>query len=117
MFNHLEYVFGEDKKCTADPCFAQWLMRKAKNADALRIIDRDKLRRRIMKCHKSIYFVVMKFATRVVTGIVLNVEDVAIGEYGIAMVVINLWILKSTYGASLPCERCGYVNGEFSDYD
>jgi hypothetical protein len=37
----------------------------------------------------------MKFATRVVTGIVLNVEDVKIGEYGIAMIVINVCILES----------------------
>jgi hypothetical protein len=52
MFNHLEYFFGEDKKRAAHRYFAQWLMKKAKDADALQIIDRDKLRRRIMKCHK-----------------------------------------------------------------
>ncbi|CAF4331322.1 unnamed protein product, partial [Rotaria magnacalcarata] len=51
MFNHLEYFFGGDKKYAAHPCFAQWLMKKAKDADALQTIDRDKLRRRIMKCH------------------------------------------------------------------
>ncbi|CAM2728142.1 unnamed protein product [Rotaria socialis] len=43
--------FGENKKCAAHPCFAQWLMEKAKDADALLTMDRDKLRRHIMKCH------------------------------------------------------------------
>jgi hypothetical protein len=49
IFNHLEYFFGEDHKCTAHPCFALWLVKNAKNQEELKSIDRDKLRRRIMR--------------------------------------------------------------------
>ncbi|CAF0868123.1 unnamed protein product [Rotaria sordida] len=49
MFNHLEYFFGNDKKYSAHPCFAQWLKKTVKNADALQMIDREKLRQRIIK--------------------------------------------------------------------
>ncbi len=52
MFNHLEYFFGEDNKCAAHPCFSKWLVKNAKNADELQMIDRDELRRTIMECSK-----------------------------------------------------------------
>jgi hypothetical protein len=50
MFNHLEYFFGENQKSSANPCFAKWLVKKAKNTDGLKAIDRYELHRRIMKC-------------------------------------------------------------------
>lgn len=50
IFNHLEYFFGEDETCDATPCFAKWL--KGRNADGVKEINRDHLRRRIMKCGK-----------------------------------------------------------------
>jgi hypothetical protein len=48
MFNHLDYIFGENSQCTANPCFANWLVKKAINADGLQKIDRDALRQKIM---------------------------------------------------------------------
>jgi hypothetical protein len=48
MFNHLDYIFGENSKCTANPCFANWLIKNVKNADELQKIDRDELRQKIM---------------------------------------------------------------------
>ncbi|CAF1306344.1 unnamed protein product [Rotaria sordida] len=50
MFNYLEYFFGENQKCTANPCFSKWLVKNVKNSDEFQMIDRNKLRRRIMKC-------------------------------------------------------------------
>ncbi len=52
MFNHLEYFFGENNKCTANPCFSNWLVKNAKNADELKKIDRDELHKSIMQCDK-----------------------------------------------------------------
>ena len=52
MFNHLEYFFGNDEKYSAHSCFAQWLKKTVKNADALQMMDRDKLRGPIVKSHK-----------------------------------------------------------------
>jgi hypothetical protein len=52
MFNHLEYFFGENEICAANPCFANWLVQRAKNADEFKMIDRDQLRRRIMQCDR-----------------------------------------------------------------
>jgi hypothetical protein len=52
MFNHLEYFFGENNKCAANPCFTLCLMKNAKDADELKTIDREKLCRRIMRCAK-----------------------------------------------------------------
>jgi hypothetical protein len=52
MFNHLEYFFGENQTCGANPCFAHWLVKHAKNGDDFKMIDRDKLRRRIMRSPK-----------------------------------------------------------------
>jgi len=48
MFNHLDYFFGENSKSTANPCFSNWLVKNAKNADELQKIDRDALQQRIM---------------------------------------------------------------------
>jgi len=50
MFNHLEYFFGENTKCSANPCFSNWLVNNAKNADELKKIDRDTLHQHIMDC-------------------------------------------------------------------
>ena len=36
MFNHLDYIFGVNSNCTANPCFANWLVKNVKNADELR---------------------------------------------------------------------------------
>jgi len=52
MFNHLEYFFGDNNKCTANPCFSNWLVKNAKNADELKKIDRDELHKSIMQCDK-----------------------------------------------------------------
>ena len=52
MFNHLDYFFGENTKYGASPCFAKWLMKNAKNADELKLIDRNALRRRIKRSPK-----------------------------------------------------------------
>ncbi len=49
MFNHLEYFFGENKKCTAHSCFSKWLVQNAKNGDELKMIDRYELYRRIIR--------------------------------------------------------------------
>ncbi len=53
IFNHLDYFFGEDSQRSAHPCFAHWLITKVKNADDLRKINRDAIRKRIRKCSKS----------------------------------------------------------------
>ncbi|CAF1098371.1 unnamed protein product [Rotaria sordida] len=50
MFNHLEYFFGENKKYAANPCFSKWLVKHAKNADGLKMINHDELRQYIMEC-------------------------------------------------------------------
>ncbi|CAF3950038.1 unnamed protein product [Rotaria sp. Silwood1] len=50
MFNHVEYFFGNNKKCAANPCFSRWLVQHAKNIDGLKMIDRDELRQCIMEC-------------------------------------------------------------------
>ena len=52
MFNHLEYFFGNDEKCSANPCFSKWLIKHAKNTDGLKTIDRDELYQRITKCDR-----------------------------------------------------------------
>jgi hypothetical protein len=49
MFNHLEYFFGDNEKCSANPCFSNWLVKTAKNADGLKKIDRDELYQTIKK--------------------------------------------------------------------
>lgn len=50
MFNHLGYFFGETEKCDANPCFAKWLIKNGNSEAALKSTDRDKLRKRILKC-------------------------------------------------------------------
>ena len=52
LFNHLDYFFGENNKSPAHPCFAKWLIKKVKTVDELKMIDRDKLRRHILKSAK-----------------------------------------------------------------
>ncbi len=52
MFNHLEYFFGETKKYSAHLCFAKWLVKKAKNTDGLKAIDRYALQRYIVQDSK-----------------------------------------------------------------
>jgi hypothetical protein len=52
MFNDLEYFFGENEKCSAHPCFSKWLVKKVKNADELKMIDRYQLHRHIMQCDR-----------------------------------------------------------------
>ena len=52
IFNHLDYFFGENEKCSANPCFSKWLIKNAKNADELKMIDRDELQQHIMKCRR-----------------------------------------------------------------
>jgi hypothetical protein len=48
IFNHLDYFFGENSKCTANPCFSNWLVKNAKHADEVQKIDLDALQQRIM---------------------------------------------------------------------
>ncbi|CAF1362301.1 unnamed protein product [Rotaria sordida] len=50
MFNYLEYFFGENTKYSAHPCFAKWLVKKAKNTDDLKTINRGALCQLIIKC-------------------------------------------------------------------
>lgn len=50
MFNHLDYFFGNEQKSSAHPCFSNWLMKTAKDADGLQKIDRDALRKQIQEC-------------------------------------------------------------------
>ncbi|CAF0779286.1 unnamed protein product [Adineta steineri] len=50
MFNHLEYFFGEDTKLSAHPCFTKWLIKKAKNTDGLKTINRRALCQLIIEC-------------------------------------------------------------------
>ena len=52
MFNHLEYFFGENAKCSAHPCFSKWLVKKAKNTDGLKSINRFALCQLILECSK-----------------------------------------------------------------
>lgn len=52
MFNHLDYFFGAGRNYSAHACFAQWLKKNVKNADALQMVDRSNLYRRITKCPK-----------------------------------------------------------------
>jgi hypothetical protein len=52
MFNHLQYFFGENSKCSGNLCFANWLVKKGKNGDGLKTIDRYALFRRIKRCPK-----------------------------------------------------------------
>jgi hypothetical protein len=52
MFNHLEYFFGENAKCSAHPCFSKWLVKKAKNTDGLKTINRYALCQLIVNCSK-----------------------------------------------------------------
>ncbi|CAF0761576.1 unnamed protein product [Adineta steineri] len=49
IFNHMDYFFGENEKCTVHPCFARWLTKKAKNLDELQTIDRYALLRHIKR--------------------------------------------------------------------
>ncbi|CAF4719574.1 unnamed protein product, partial [Rotaria magnacalcarata] len=50
LFNHLDYFFGEDSKCSAHPCFVDWLVKNVKTADGLQNIDREALHQKIMNC-------------------------------------------------------------------
>jgi hypothetical protein len=52
MFNHLEYFFGENNKYSAHPCFTKWLVKKAKNTDGLKTINRRALCQLILGCDK-----------------------------------------------------------------
>lgn len=47
MFNDLDHFFG-DEKCSANPCFANWLVENKKGKD-LKRINCNSLRERIMK--------------------------------------------------------------------
>ncbi|CAF3861201.1 unnamed protein product, partial [Rotaria sp. Silwood1] len=49
MFNYLDYFFGEDGSYNANSCFTKWLIKHAKNADELKMIDRKKLHQSIMQ--------------------------------------------------------------------
>lgn len=50
LFNHFDYFFGEDSKCTANACFSDWLVKTAKTADELQKIDRQALVQKIINC-------------------------------------------------------------------
>ncbi|CAF4429391.1 unnamed protein product [Rotaria socialis] len=54
LFNHLDYFFGENHRLSAHSCFAKWLMNHSKNANGFETIDRDKLRKRLMKAAKQV---------------------------------------------------------------
>lgn len=74
MFKHLDYFFGEGEKFDANPCFAKWLIKNGNNETTLKSINRDKLRKRILKCgrypshlnHSIIYLeqIVLQFRRR-----------------------------------------------------
>ncbi|CAF1534419.1 unnamed protein product, partial [Rotaria sordida] len=49
MFNCLDYFFGEDGAYNGNSCFTKWLIKHAKNADELKVIDRKKLHQSIMQ--------------------------------------------------------------------
>ena len=49
LFNHLDYIFGENTQCSPHPCFADWLIKKIKTADGVKKIDRDALREEILQ--------------------------------------------------------------------
>ncbi|CAF1395446.1 unnamed protein product [Rotaria sordida] len=49
MFNYLNYFFGEDGAYNGNSCFTKWLIKHAKNADELKMIDRKKLHQSIMQ--------------------------------------------------------------------
>lgn len=55
MYNQLEYFFGDQEKCGANPCFAKWLIKNAKGETGLKSVDRDALRERILKCDRYLY--------------------------------------------------------------
>lgn len=52
MFNNLSYFFGDDlgekRSSNAHPCFAKFLMKKARGANGFNAINRNELRDRIM---------------------------------------------------------------------
>ena len=52
LFNHLDYIFGENSGCSPHPCFADWLIKNIKTPDRLLQIDRDALRKKIRKCER-----------------------------------------------------------------
>ena len=57
IFNHLSYFFGEKKeeekkRLSAGPCFSKWLVQKAKDADHLKMIDREELKKMILECRR-----------------------------------------------------------------
>jgi hypothetical protein len=44
----LNSVVDENSKSTANPCFANWLVKNAKKVNGLEKIDRDELRQKII---------------------------------------------------------------------
>lgn len=56
LFNHLDYIFGENNQCSPHPCFADWLVKKIKTSDQLLRIDRENLRKQIEKCERLALF-------------------------------------------------------------
>lgn len=55
IFNHLGYFFGESEKVDANPCFAKWLIENGNSESALKSVDREDLRKRILKCDRLIF--------------------------------------------------------------
>jgi hypothetical protein len=47
LFNHLDYFFGENSQCSANPCFTDWLIKNAKTVDGLQKIDHEELHKKI----------------------------------------------------------------------
>ena len=52
LFNHLDYIFGENIECSPHPCFADWLIKNIETPDQLIQIDRDALRKKIDKSER-----------------------------------------------------------------
>ncbi|KAJ6636024.1 hypothetical protein Bhyg_14611 [Pseudolycoriella hygida] len=50
MFQHLDYFFGDGEKCNANPCFAKWLIENGNSETALKSVNREDLRKRILEC-------------------------------------------------------------------
>lgn len=54
IFNKLDYFFGENSQCSAHPCFANWISKNIKKVEDLQTIDRNALRKKIIKCPRFI---------------------------------------------------------------
>ncbi|CAF1463749.1 unnamed protein product [Rotaria sordida] len=126
MFNHLEYFFGENTKYSAHPCFAKWLVKKAKNTDGLKTINHGALCQLIIKCSnfdevceieedfeewmKQLKIIDnnQKLAHAQTLFRMLLADDDTTGRYySFCQDYLHCGVCDTcTYGVSLPCEGC-----------